>query len=840
MKLILSILISLFGTLSFAQIEQPRFQKLKSENPNEKIAFVVDYSAQTLKNILNDPEISLKNATKDWIFIQASPSWIEASMKSGKITDFVLEFSLPMALNDTTLVKHYVNEVHDGLANIPFTGNNVIIGYVDQGLDYTHGDFIDSNGNSRVLYYWDHTLATDASAPAPYGYGRLCNNSQIQAGSCGSIEAGTAHGTSVAGAGSSNGLDNGLQKGVAPDSKIIVVETNFSLPNWTLTIADACDFIFKKADELGLPAVVNLSLGSYFGSHDGDDPAAQLIEQLLDEKAGRIVVCAAGNSGAWGNYHVRGDVTSDTSFVWSVPNPGSQLGANTVYMDLWTDLADATWNYALGANLSSGTFEERAETVYRLATFGDGTVVRDTLWNGLNRLATIELYPNIEGNLMHLEVFFSTVDSTTYNYSFKTTGSGSYDGWTGGSTAIALNDMVEIVPSAAIYPAIVHYNSPDSLQTIVSSWNCSEKVVTTGNIRNRWNHIDLNGDTYAPSPSYTTLVGERSSNSSLGPNRNGVIKPNVVAGGDIALSAAPNDVLSNPGWWSSVDADGRHIRNGGTSMASPVVAGVAALYLERCPNGTYQEFIHAIENTSFTDVFTGVVPNNAYGYGKVHALDLLRYANRNALVDICTLDSIRVNDVINTTNIVWMNNSNLVSLPFVTSTNFFYTANDAFGCKIFSDTVNLSTNPVPPTPVISVSGNLLTVGAYPTIQWYQNNLPLLGETNTTFTMVPPAIYDIYAEYTSPEGCAISSLILNSTASIFEISSNFSIYPNPTNGLIYVDTKEEIERILIRNLNGQLIVSSSESSVDISQFSPGIYFVEIETNKGLLKSKIIKN
>ena len=88
-------------------------------------------------------------------------------------------------------------------------------------------------------------------------------------------------------------------------------------------------------------------------------------------------------------------------------------------MDLWSDLSEATWNYGFGANLSSGSFEERAETGYRLATFGDGTVVYDTLWNGSNRIATIEIYPNIEGNLMHLEVYFSTVDSTDYIYSFK-------------------------------------------------------------------------------------------------------------------------------------------------------------------------------------------------------------------------------------------------------------------------------------------------------------------------------------------------------------------------------------------------------------------------------------
>ena len=66
-----------------------------------------------------------------------------------------------------------------------------------------------------------------------------------------------------------------------------------------------------------------------------------------------------------------------------------------------------------------------------------------------------------------------------------------------------------------------------------------------------------------------------------------------------------------------------HIRNGGTSMASPVVAGIAALYLERCGQATYQDFIDDIHATAYTDQFTGVVPNNDYGYGKIHALNAL-------------------------------------------------------------------------------------------------------------------------------------------------------------------------------------------------------------------------
>src|SRR5690606_26676530 len=103
-----------------------------------------------------------------------------------------------------------------------------------------------------------------------------------------------AHGSTVAGAAAGNGRSVGYNHGVAPEADIIMIKTNFNLPNWTLTVADACEYVFKVADSLGKKAVINLSVGSYLGSHDGKDAAGIRMDQLLDEKPGRIIVGAAG------------------------------------------------------------------------------------------------------------------------------------------------------------------------------------------------------------------------------------------------------------------------------------------------------------------------------------------------------------------------------------------------------------------------------------------------------------------------------------------------------------------------------------------------------------------
>ncbi|MGJ8661502.1 MAG: S8 family serine peptidase, partial [Bacteroidota bacterium] len=616
--LFFSFLILGISTNSFSQ--GFGFQKVLKENPSIPSTFCIDNSSENVL-LLSNENIQIKYSTKNWLFITCTPLWLQSKLDDSSLKSFYFEYAPPQLLNDSSRNTHFVNQVHQGLGglNQGYTGKNVLVGIVDTGIDYMHPDFIDSNGRTRILRYWDHSM-TGPNSPQPYNYGQEWDSTAINNGTITSMD-NDAHGTTVAGAAVANGRANGQNMGMAPDANIVVVETNFNLPNWTLTIADACDYIFNVADEYNMPAVINLSVGSYLGSHDGNDPASEIMEQMIDNKSGRIIVGAAGNSGAWGKYHCHGNVTSDTTFVWFKNNPTSQLGSNTIYFDFWTDTATAnSIDFAFGADKPSPSYGYRGRTNFR--TLNSNMVTSpliDTLFSASgNQLAIVESYREVEGPNFHMEVFFSTVESTSYLYRFMTKGSGSYDLWSG--LQIGLNEIVDVLPSASTMPSIIHYQSPDTEQTIVSSWNCSEKIISVGNIRNRAHHIDKNGNLYTPFPS---SVGEISPNSSRGPNRVGVTKPDIAACGDVTLSAAPLWLLINPAYNATIDSGGWHARNGGTSMASPVVAGIAALYLEKCRYGTYSTFKQLLTSTAFTDGFTGTVPNNTYGYGKIHALDLI-------------------------------------------------------------------------------------------------------------------------------------------------------------------------------------------------------------------------
>jgi len=838
-KSLLVLFIMLFSSAGFSQSDNFRFIKYLQEKPNEPTAFAVAYKGEKTLSTLHRHNINIKHITPNWVFIQTTPTIINSLSKNKEIEQFYFEFHNGQPLSDTARIVQHVKEVHDGYGDLirGYTGKNVLIGFVDQGLDWTHPDFIDENGVRRVIAYWDQSAPTNTTAPQPYNYGQSCDSLSIANGTCTLTESGTYHGSTVTGTATGNGRANGKNKGMAPDSKIVVIETDFNKANWTLTVADACDYLFRIADSLGIPAVMNLSVGSYFGSHDGNDPASELMEQMIDSKKGRIIVGAAGNSGDKGNYHLKGKIYNDTNFVWFRNNPSNQILANSVYFDWWSDTALSNQlNIAFAANDSLTFSQTPYSTFYNLKTMA--SYVQDTLRtvNGA-QLAVVEIYKTLVGDSYNIEALIRNYDSLGYFYQLAVSGLGQFDLWSG--KWADLNDMITTLPDAATFPGIAKYMRPDSLSTLVSSWACSEKIMTVGNIRNRLTHINNNGveNPYNPYPP----VGYIAHHSSRGPSRKGVLKPNVTSNGDMMLGAAPAFMRASSSYNTALDLGGWHARNGGTSMASPVVAGIAALYLEKCPGSSYSDFIRDAMNNTDTYIHYGTVPNYTYGPGRINAYKLVAhngtfsnnmgYCGADFNLGITSLDSLR--------NFQWSTGDTTEQI--VISSPGTYSVSFEYGENCYSTLTKVVEAGSPPIqPLISASGNILTSTSAHSYQWYRNGEKLENETGQQLTIVTGGNYQV--KVSDSAGCSNYSDYYHSTLSVSEIGKHTTIYPNPTEDLLFISSDAEIENYSIYSIDGVLIESDrfKDTPVSLKKLANGTYIIKVENAFFVKTFKILKN
>lgn len=171
------------------------------------------------------------------------------------------------------------------------TGKGTIIGIIDSGIDYNIDLFKDSNGNSKILYYWDQSIK--GKPPEGFQYGSLYTNEDINKAIKRElnipISPTSTHGTHVA----------GIACQIAEEANLIVVRVGSVVTDVfskSTEFMRAIKFILDKALELKMPAAINISYGSNEGSHRG----LSLFEQYIDDMSAfwkNNIVVAAGNNG---------------------------------------------------------------------------------------------------------------------------------------------------------------------------------------------------------------------------------------------------------------------------------------------------------------------------------------------------------------------------------------------------------------------------------------------------------------------------------------------------------------------------------------------------------------
>ncbi len=179
------------------------------------------------------------------------------------------------------------NKIEQDL-NVKLTGKGVIVGIIDSGIDYTHMDFRNKDGTTRIKSIWD--LSLNGNPPKGSTRGTVYTEEDINKALNGEIDIShidfIGHGTAVSGICVSNGNSvEGEYTGIAPDADIVVVKVNervFSSFAKNTDIMRAIKYIIQIGIVRNQPVVINISFGTNDGSHDG----SSLFEVYIDEMCG--------------------------------------------------------------------------------------------------------------------------------------------------------------------------------------------------------------------------------------------------------------------------------------------------------------------------------------------------------------------------------------------------------------------------------------------------------------------------------------------------------------------------------------------------------------------------
>lgn len=226
------------------------------------------------------------------------------------------------------------------------TGDGILVGVVDSGVDYFHPDFRNEDGSSRILRLWDQSV--NGNPPEGYITGTEYTKKEIdKALALGETEGRrlvssrdfSGHGTAVLGIAAGNGrASDGVNRGVACESDLLVVKMKNAGENSfprTTELMEGIDYLIRQAVKLGKPIAINISFGNNYGSHQGDS----LLETYISNAAnvGRSVICVGSGNNGNDRIHTAGQIRQSQTETVEM-----SVGAyeTTLNLQLWKAYAD--------------------------------------------------------------------------------------------------------------------------------------------------------------------------------------------------------------------------------------------------------------------------------------------------------------------------------------------------------------------------------------------------------------------------------------------------------------------------------------------------------------------
>ena len=489
-------------------------------------------------------------------------------------------------------------------------GSGVVVGIIDTGIDVMHRDFRDASGKTRIAWLLrrEPPRGKHAELEARFGcsdpaqapcaiYDAADLDAAIENGNAPGDTSG--HGTHVAAIAAGNGSisanSSPLYVGLAPKATLVVAAPSsegFSDPD----ILNAARFIFDRGEALNLPVVVNASLGSEFGPHDGTSELEKGLASMVgDDLPGRAIVVAAGNEGSLfhgapgeGPYGIHTEVfvspygitrvpivapgasgtITGAGFVWLTFDPGDEVevgleGPAAVSIPLVSPGDDRGYH---DDELRAGVINSETG-VNRIPVGSRGAIVS---WSG-NWKATepVELLLRGRG---HARLWLSTTGGASFG-----------------------NGLGLVFPRARKSGTIAVPASHPELIAVGCTVN-----------RRAWPMVEGGVVVLAD-----LTLDDVCSFSAAGPNATGAMKPDLLAPGMNIISAMSRNVdprttdgaifaapVCPDGKSFCYVADETHAVSSGTSMSAPQVAGAIALLLQRDPSLTQRQLLHVLQGST--------------------------------------------------------------------------------------------------------------------------------------------------------------------------------------------------------------------------------------------------
>ena len=560
--------------------------------------------------------------------------------------DNVKKIKVAQQMRPSTNVARQQTNVDDLLTNSAearamgvsdvYDGTGVVLGVIDTGIDFQHIAFKDKNGNSRIkrAYVYNGSSAqeyTSITSSAP--------TTDDTSEDHGTHTATTAGGSSVTVSGSTVTVTddhaNATYGGIAPGADLYLAGINGLSDTY---LSNALKKMVTYADGVGKPLVVSNSWGSGWGPRTGTGDWADLVAQYFgDSHPNHVILFAASNDAGHkngnegGGYFVKKSGASSTSPLGTIIRTDGE-GGNGYYglvacawnntnstklnckihvlnnstgavIKSWTVTTNGTSTFSGLSDYYSGSmivYIEQENSRYRLALYTEDGI--ETKSSGAYTLA-IEVYPtngSANINMWSGDWNFFTNHLTTSEHT-----------WTAGTDDMCVSDEATI-PDAISIGAYVSKKS----------WKAS------------------NGSTYTSNVYTVGDIAYFSSYATAEQSPTGVAYPWISAPGARLAAGVNHYHTASVDSYSYYHTDNKsdlvvnsstspYAMMEGTSMATPVAAGIVALWLQAANSVgktlTVNEVKDIMEQTAITDSYTSGANASHFGKGKIDALAGIQY-----------------------------------------------------------------------------------------------------------------------------------------------------------------------------------------------------------------------